>query len=182
MNEQSVVLVKPDGVRRHLIGEIISRLEQTGLELVACKMVKVPEDMAMKHYEVNEDWYENIGNKIIKFYEKHGKDPKEDLGVNTPREIGEYVIQQNVNYLTEGPVVAMVWQGPHAVEVIRKKVGSTYPKEAAPGTIRGDFGYYSATLANQTKTPSYNLVHASGTPEEGEFERKLWFKEDEIYD
>ncbi len=182
MKEISVVLVKPDGVRRKLIGEIISRFEKTGLELIGCKMVKVPEELAMKHYEVNEEWYENVGKKVIKFYEKVGKDPEEDLGVNTPREIGEYVMQQNINYLTEGPVIAMLWRGPHAVDVIRKKVGSTFPKEAAPGTIRGDFGYYSATLANENKTPSYNLVHASGTVEEAEFERKLWFKEDEIYD
>jgi len=182
MNEISVVLVKPDGVRRRLIGEIVSRFEKTGLEIIACKMVIVPEELAVKHYEVNEEWYENVGNKIINFYNKIGKDPEEDLGVSKPREIGEYVMKQNVNYLTEGPVIAMLWRGPHAIDVIRKKVGSTYPKEAAPGTIRGDFGYYSASLANQTNTPSYNLVHASGTPEEAEFERKLWFKEDEIYE
>jgi len=159
--EKSVVLVKPDGVRRGLIGEVVSRFEKAGLKLLSCKLVVVPPGMATKHYGANKEWFENVGNKIIKFYEQIGKDPKEDLGVNTPREIGEYVLGKNVEYLTEGPVVAMIWAGPHAIEVIRKIVGSTYPKDAIPGTIRGDYGFYSASLANVSKSPAYNIVHAS---------------------
>ncbi|MFH1561746.1 MAG: nucleoside-diphosphate kinase [Patescibacteria group bacterium] len=178
--ERTVVIVKPDGIRRGLAGEIISRFEKTGLKLVACKLLVVPPEMATKHYAYNEEWFLNIGNKILKFYEEHGKDVNEDLGTKDPMEIGKYALQKNVEYLTEGPVLAMIWQGPHAVEIVRKIIGSTYPQQAPPGTIRGDFGHYSASLANATKTPAYNLVHASGNVEEAEFEVKLWFKEKEI--
>jgi len=182
MIEQTVVLIKPDGVKRGLIGEIVSRFEKIGLKLVACKMVVVPPELATKHYAYNDKWFENVGNKVLKFYQQYGKDPGEDLGTTNPKEIGKMILQRNVDYLTEGPVIAMIWQGPHAVEVVRKIVGDTYPSKAAPGTIRGDFGYYSATLANLKQKPVYNLVHASGSPEEAKFEVKLWFKEEEICD
>lgn len=178
--EKTVVLIKPDGVKRGLIGEVVSRFEKIGLKLIACKMVVVPEKLATKHYGANEEWFEKVGNKVIEFYKEVGKDPKEDLGINKPREIGEYVLRKNVEYLAEGPVLAMIWQGPHAIEVVRKIVGSTYPKDALPGTIRGDFGYYSASLANTQKGAAYNIAHASGDAKDAEFEIKLWFKENEI--
>ncbi len=182
MDEISVVLVKPDGVRRRLIGEIISRFEKTGLELIACKMVVVPEELAMDHYGQTEEWYLNIGEKFLKFYNKHGLDPEEELGAKEPKEIGKVVHQWNIDYLTAGPVVAMIWRGVNAVQIVRKIVGPTFPRDAQPGTIRGDYSYDSPMVANTEKRSIHNIVHASGAPEEAEFERKLWFKEDEIYD
>ncbi|MDD3532055.1 MAG: nucleoside-diphosphate kinase [Candidatus Shapirobacteria bacterium] len=180
--EQSVVLVKPDGVSRGLIGEIVGRFEKAGLKPVAMKMVWIDKDLAFKHYGVDDDWFENIGQKIRQFYEEHGKDPDEEFGKMTNHQMGEMVQKWNVDYLTEGPVLAMIWEGPAgAVEIIRKIVGSTYPISAPPGTIRGDFGLDSPDITNAEKRSIHNLIHASGTVEEAVRERELWFRENEIY-
>lgn len=182
MNQISVVLIKPDGVKRHLIGEIISRFEKTGLELIASKLVKIPPEMAMKHYGQTEEWFESVGKKLLEFYQEHGKDPEEEIGTKKPKEIGKMVQQWNVDYLTEGKVIAMIWQGPHAIKIIRKIVGSTFPQEAPPGTIRGDYSFDAPDVANSQGRSIHNLIHASGSLEEAQFERKLWFKETEIFD
>ena len=180
MTEETVVLVKPDGVKRGLIGEIISRFEKTGLKLIAAKLVVVPPELAVKHYGYDNDWFENVGRKLLQFYREHGKDPGEELGTKEPKELGKLVQQWNVDYLTEGPVLAMIWQGYHAVEIVRKIVGPTFPQSAPPGTIRGDFSTDSPLTANANKRSVYNLIHASGSVQEAKLERELWFKEDEI--
>jgi nucleoside-diphosphate kinase len=179
--EKTMVAVKPDGVRRQLVGEIISRFEKVQLKLVACKMIKIPEELAFKHYGQNEEWFLNIGKKMISFYKEHGFDPKEKIGTLEPMEIGKLVQKWNVNYLTEGPVVATVWEGVHAVEIVRKIVGSTLPVQSPPGTIRGDFAVDSSYSANEQGRSIQNLIHASGTVEEAKLEIELWFKKDEIY-
>ncbi len=180
--EYSVVLIKPDGIEKKLIGEIISRFEKIGLNLIACKLVMIDEQMATKHYGGgDEKWFKKVGEKLLEFYKEHGKDPKEEVGTLKPEEIGQLVQKWNVNYLTEGPILAMIWQGPHAVEIIRKIVGHTYPELATPGTIRGDFSFESPLLANSKNRAIHNLIHASGSVEEAKFERQLWFKEDEIF-
>jgi nucleoside-diphosphate kinase len=180
--QYTVVLIKPDGIQKGLIGEIITRFEKIGLNLIACKLVKVDADMAIKHYGGgNEKWFENVGQKLLEFYKENGKDPKEEIGTMEPKEIGKLVQKWNIDYLSEGPVLAMIWQGPHAVEIVRKIVGPTYPQVAPPGTIRGDFSYDSPILANSKLRAVHNLIHASGSAQEAKFERELWFKEDEIF-
>lgn len=181
MTEETVVLIKPDGVKRGLIGEIISRFEKIGLKLIACKLVVVPPELAIKHYGYDDAWFESVGKKMLQFYQEHGQDPGEELGTKEPKELGKLVQQWNVNYLTEGPVLAMLWQGPHAVEIVRKIVGPTFPQQAPPGTIRGDYGFDSPLTSNSEKRSVRNLIHASGSVEEAKLERQLWFKEDEIY-
>ncbi len=180
--EQSVVLIKPDGVKRGLIGEIIGRFEKAGLKPVAAKMVLVSEELAFKHYGAEDSWFDNVGKKIRQFYEEHGMDPNEEFGKMTDHQMGEMVQKWNVVYLAEGPVLAMVWEGPlGTVEIIRKIVGSTYPISALPGTIRGDFGLDSPDVTNAEKRSIHNLIHASGTVEEAAREKELWFRKDEIY-
>lgn len=180
--EYSVVLIKPDGMGKRLIGEIIGRFEKIGLNLIACKMVNVNADMAIKHYGGgNSTWFESVGKKLLEFYKENGKDPLEEIGTMEPKEIGKLVQKWNVDYLTEGPVLAMIWQGPHVVQIIRKLIGHTYPELASPGTIRGDFSFESPLLANSKSRSIHNLIHASGSVDEAKFERELWFKEDEIF-
>ncbi|MFH1601494.1 MAG: nucleoside-diphosphate kinase [Candidatus Shapirobacteria bacterium] len=178
--QQSVVLIKPDGVARGLIGEIISRFEKVGLKMTACKLVVIPREIAFKHYGYNDEWFENVGKKVMEFYKEHGKDPNEELGTMKSKEIGKMVQEWNVNYLTYGPVLAMIWEGQHAIEVIRKIVGSTYPNQSAPGTIRGDYAFDSPLISNSEKRSVFNLIHASGKEEEAKLEIELWFKKEEI--
>ena len=180
--ERSLVLIKPDGVKRRLAGEIISRMEKVGLKLIAAKMVLVRPEMAIKHYGYDEQWFKNVGRKLLKFYQEHGKDPNEEIGTKNPKEIGLLVQKWCVNYLTEGPIIATIWEGPHAVEIIRKIVGPTFPSQAPPGTIRGDYSCDSPLLSNANKRSVHNLIHASGSPEEARLEIQLWFKEKEIHE
>lgn len=179
--EQSVVLVKPDGVKRGLIGEIISRFEKAGLKIVAMKMVLIDKEFAFKHYGVDDEWFENVGKKMKDFYKEQGFDAGEKMTKMSNKEIGKLVQKWSVNYLTAGPVVAMLLEAPGVISIIRKMVGTTFPQTSAPGTIRGDYSFDSPLLANQSGRVVINLIHASGNTKEAEFERQLWFKEKEIH-
>lgn len=181
MTEQTVVLIKPDGVKRGLVGEITSRFEKAGLKIVAMKMVWVTKDHVAEHYTDKEDFLRGMGNKTLETYEKYGKDPNEELGTNDALEIGKMIREWNMEFLSSGPVVAMVIEGIHAVDTVRKIVGSTLPNFAEPGSIRGTYSIDSPALANDKKRAVRNMIHASGEVEEAEFEIKLWFKEDEIF-
>jgi len=181
--EQSLVLVKPDGVKRGLVGEIVSRFEKAGLKIVAMKMIWVDKEFAGKHYpEERTELLRGIGEKTLQTYEKYGKDPGEELGTMDPLKIGQMVNLWNMDFLSSGPVVAMVLEGPHAIDNVRMVVGATLPVFAEPGTIRGDFSLDSPALANERKRAVHNMVHASGNVEEAEYEKQLWFREDEIQD
>ncbi|HUV43172.1 MAG TPA: nucleoside-diphosphate kinase [Patescibacteria group bacterium] len=180
--EESVVLIKPDGVKRGLVGEIIRRFERAGLKLIAMKMIWVDKDVVGKHYTDKKAYLIGIGKKTLESYKKYGKDPREELGTKNPLEIGKMVREWNMEFLSSGPVIALLWQGPSAVEIIRKIVGSTFPASAPPGTIRGDYSFDSAMFADTRKRSTKNLIHASGDAQEAKFERQLWFREEEIYD
>lgn len=180
--ERTVVLVKPDGVKRGLVGEIISRFERVGLKIVALKMVWIDKVFAAKHYPVSrEEWVRGMGEKTLKTYAEYGQDPKKELGTKDALEIGKMVAGWNLEFLSSGPVVAMILEGNHAISQVRKIVGATVPVFAEPGTIRGQYSVDSPVRANATKRAVHNLIHASGNPEEAAFEEKLWFKKGEIH-
>lgn len=177
-NEKTLVIIKPDGVQRSLIGEILRRYERVGLKLVAMKMVMPDEKMATKHYyEVGGDeWIEEVGRKAAATYEKKGmKSP-----YKTYKDNGWAVLKSNARYLSSGPVIVMMWQGAGAVELVRKITGATAPLLADVGTIRGDFTLDSYTLADTDQRSVRNLIHASGTTGEAKKEIAIWFKKDEI--
>jgi len=175
--EQTLVIVKPDGVQRNLIGEIISRLERSGLKMVACKMLQPDEQLIEKHYTIDPNWFLLCGEKNINSYKKKGLTPPSE----DPIEVGKMVLKKLMQYLTFSPVVAMIWEGSSAVELVRKITGGTEPLGAAPmGTIRGDFCLESYQLADSTERAIRNLVHASGSVDEANKEINLWFKPEEI--
>jgi nucleoside-diphosphate kinase len=177
--ERTLVIIKPDGVQRSLIGEIIKRYEQIGFKLQGMKLLVPTPEQATAHYMVGgEEWLENVGAKAAASYEKKGlKSP-----YATPRENGMAILQSNAKYLSAGPVVAMVWQGAHAVEVIRKITGGTEPRSSDVGTIRGDYMLDSYMMADADGRSIRNLIHASGSTEEAEKELPIWFSAGEIYD
>lgn len=174
--EKTLVLIKPDGVQRGLIGEIISRFERCGLKIVAMKMVYSTKELASKHYTDDEEWLKAVGEKSIKSYELQGK--KLSL---SPIEQGKIVRRWLIEYITSSPIVALVIEGHNAIKKVRNVVGPTVPGEAPPGTIRGDFAFDTPVLGDFQKRSVQNLIHASGNREEAEREIKVWFREDEIH-
>lgn len=175
--ERTVVLVKHDGVQRGLIGEVIKRFEQRGLKLAALKMVQPTEEMAEKQYQLTPEWIEKIGTTTRKGFEKRGVEVKE-----TNEEIAKRVHSWLKSYLTEGPIVAMVFEGFHAIEIGRKIVGPAEARGAPIGTIRGDFSVESYELADKRERPVRNMVHASGNKAEAENEISIYFNKDEVHD
>jgi nucleoside-diphosphate kinase len=146
--KRTLVLVKPDGVQRALIGRIIQKFEDAGLKIVGMKMKLIDRDFAKKHYSAH---------------------------------VGKSMYPGLEDFIVSGPVIAMVLEGIHAVETVRKIVGSTEPKSALPGTIRGDFAQHSYDFADEKGMAIKNLIHASGNVEEANYEVKLWFAPDELH-
>src|SRR3990172_2687516 len=180
--EQTLVLIKPDGVKRGLIGEIIKRVEQRGLKVIALRMFQATKEDLDKHYSDSEENLKAMGEKTLATYKKYGLDPEKEVGTDDPVKIGRMVHGWIVDFMTSGPIIKMVVQGLHAVEMVRKLVGNTMPSQAEMGTIRGDYSVDSAVLANAQKRGIRNLVHASGNLAEAEHEISLWFKSDEIHE
>lgn len=174
--EQTLVLIKPDGIQRSLIGEIISRYEKTGLKLLGLKFILPTEELIEKHYLVNPQWKIETGEKSIKAYkDKNFKPPSENA-----EEMGEAILKRLKEYLSCGPIVAMVWQGMNAVGVVRKITGGTEPLVSDVGTIRGDFTLDSYAIADIDDRAVRNLVHASATVLEAQKEISLWFNNEEL--
>ena len=179
--EQTLILAKPDALQRGLVGEIIKRFETRGLKVVGLKMIKPDTAHIKKHYLATREQLEGIGNKSLENLKQLGMDPKKELGTDSAFEIGKIINNWNFGFLSSNPVVAMVFEGPHAVEMGRKIVGFTLPSKADIGTIRGDFSVDSAVLGNLNKRPIRNIVHASGSIPEAKREIKHWFKTIELF-
>lgn len=177
-HERTLVIIKPDGIQRTLIGEIIGRYEQIGLKMIAAKMMVPMAEMIEKHYTLDPEWRVKTGLKTIKGYVDKGLKPPSD----DPKAITAVILKNLVKYMTKGPVIAMVWQGAHAVEVVRKLTGGTEPRTSDVGTIRGDFVLDSYSMSDADGRAIRNLVHASGSVKEAEDEINHWFKKDEIID
>ncbi len=149
--QRTLILLKPDAVQRGIVGEVLTRFERVGASMIGMKLLVSDKDTAMKHYT-------------------------DDLAQRR----GEAVRNQMIEMLTSGPVVALALEGIDIVEVVRKMVGATEPKSAAPGTIRGDFAHVSYAQADASGKGIFNLIHASGTPDEAEIEIGVWFKPEEL--
>ena len=173
--ERTFVMIKPDGVKKGLVGEIIKRFEQRDLKIVALQMFQPTKDEIDSHYPKDEQWITHLGQKTKTIYEKYGYDAKKEIDTDNDLEIGQMVRKWLVDYMTSAPLIRMVIQGIHAVDVVRKIAGPTIPSVADMGTIRGDFSIDSPLLANREKRAVMNLVHASETAEESEHEIKHWF-------
>lgn len=180
--EKTFLMVKPDGVKRGLTGEIVRRIEMRGLKIVALGMMHATKEQMDEHYPKDEKWRRRIGEKTLATYEKYGYDAKKELGTTDSLKIGDMVRRWLITYMTSAPLVKMVIKGTHAVDMVRKLGGNTMPAMAEMGTIRGDFSVDSAAAANRDKRAVQNLLHASETPEEAEHEIKHWFSPDEVHD
>lgn len=175
--ERTLVVVKPDGIQRNLIGEIIKRYEQSGLKLVGMKMIVLTEEFVETHYTLDPEWRVKTGVKTIESYKAKGKQPPSE----DPLAITAVILKNLKKYMARGPVVAMVWQGIHAATIVKKITGGTEPLTSAMGTIRGDFTIDSYQVSDVDGRAVRNLVHCSGNAEEAAQEVPLWFKPEELF-
>ncbi|KKT28415.1 MAG: Nucleoside-diphosphate kinase [Candidatus Yanofskybacteria bacterium GW2011_GWA1_44_21] len=149
--QRTLILLKPDAVNRGIVGEIIQRFERVGAKMMGLKLLVSEKDTAMSHYT-------------------------EDISIRR----GERVRKAMIEMLTSGPIIALVLEGVDMVEVARKLVGSTEPKGAQPGTIRGDYAHVSYGYCDEKQIGIFNLIHASGNAEEAASEINVWFKPEEL--
>lgn len=177
-SERTLVIVKPDGVQRSLVGEIIKRYENVGLKMVAMKMVVPDQAHVEAHYTLDPNWRRITGEKTIQSYIAKGLTPPSD----DPLVITAKILGNLKKYMSSGPVIAMVWQGAHAVKIVRKITGGTEPLTSDVGTIRGDFVLDSYQMSDTDDRSVRNLIHASGSVEEAELEIKHWFDAKEVID
>lgn len=181
--ERTLVVLKPDAVQRGIVGDVITRFERVGLKIVGAKMFMPSRKVLDQHYPKDrKEFVKGIGQRTLDGYKEMGLDVREQFGSTDALKVGEIIRQWLVVSLSAGPVLALVIEGPHAIEVVRKIVGHTMPQKADPGTVRGDYSFDSAYLGNKNMRPIKNLIHASGNQEEAEFEVSLWFSDSEIFD
>ncbi len=175
MSERTLIIIKPDGVSRGLVGSLLARFERVGLSITQMRLLEARAEDIRAHYPPEPEWLLSVGTKTLDDYARRGLDTAESFGTNDADEIGRVVLSWLHAYLQEGPIVLAILDGNDAVAIVRKMVGETLPSNAAPGTIRGDYGIDSAPLAALERRAVRNLIHASGSPEEASRECSLWF-------
>lgn len=173
--ERTLVLLKPDAVSRHIVGEILQRFERKNMKIVGLKLVWPTKDMAGEHYADDDAWYEDTGGKTLGNYKKQGV----ELDM-TAREMGVKIRNTLMESLTAGPVVAIVLEGAHVIELTRKMRGSTSPRDAEPGTIGFDYTLDSYELSDSGGWSIRNIIHCSDSVENAEREIAIWFNKGEV--
>jgi nucleoside-diphosphate kinase len=173
--QRSLVLLKPDAIQRSLVGEVISRIERTGLKIVAIKMVVATREQIIDHYHKDEAWFLRKGTKIVENRKESGK-PIEKEAI----EYGRDIIEQNVKFMLSGPIIALIIEGGMAPIVIKKITGDTAPTLSDVGTIRGDFSIDSYEHAAIDARAVRNILHCSENTDDAEREIKVWFTDKEI--
>lgn len=175
-NERTFVIIKPDGIQRSLVGEIIGRFERVGYKLCGAKLIVPTEDQCWKHYNKDDAWFLKKGTAIAEARKAKGLAVEKDA-----MEYGKDIIKGGVKYMTAGPVMCMVWEGNQAVAVIKKMVGGTEPTTSDVGTIRGDLSLDSYHISDLDSRGSVrNLIHCTDDVNEYEREVNIWFKPEEI--
>ncbi len=174
--ERTLILMKPDVLQRQIVGEILSRFERKGFKLVAMKMVNATKEQVGEHYTGDEQYLIETGEKAKKGAQMRGQ----DVSNWNSLEWGKIIRERNIAYLTCGPILAVVLEGPSVVSGVRKVLGSTSPADGDVGTIRADYSFDSYALADVVARSTRTMLHASDSPENAKREIKIWFKEKEI--
>lgn len=175
--QRTLVILKPDAIQRSLLGDILKRIEQTGLKFTAFKFFLANEDQLVKHYNKGEEWFKEKGDRVVADRKLHHLPIEKD-----PIDYGKEIIDLIVKFMTTGPILAFIVEGNESVAVVKKLVGATEPKTSDVGTIRGDYTVDSYAHSSVQNRAVRNLVHCSESPEEAEREIKVWFTPEEIMD
>ena len=174
--ERTLILMKPDVLQRQIVGEILSRFERKGFKMVAVKMLNATKAQVGEHYTSEEQYLIETGEKAKKGAEARGQ----DVSNWNSLEWGKIIRERNIAYLTCGPILAVVLEGPSVVSSVRKVLGSTSPADGDVGTIRADYSFDSYALADVVARSTRTMLHASDSPENAQREIKIWFKDNEI--
>ncbi|PIU36603.1 nucleoside-diphosphate kinase [Candidatus Roizmanbacteria bacterium CG07_land_8_20_14_0_80_34_15] len=179
--QRALLIIKPDGVQRGIIGKIITRFETVGLKIIGLKFEMATSEKVVAHYPETEAWFKKVGERTLTNYQKKGLDARTVFKTNDAVSIGKIVKGWLVTYFQESPVFMAVVEGYDCIEIVRKLSGNTIPVLALPGTVRGDFSHDTIDLANEQNRPLRNIIHASDSPEDGEKEVNLWFTKEELF-
>lgn len=174
--ERTLILMKPDVLQRQIVGEILSRFERKGFKIVAVKMLNATKTQVGEHYAADEQYLIETGEKAKKGAEMRGQ----DVSNWNSLEWGKIIRERNIAYLTCGPILAVVLEGPSVISSVRKVLGSTSPADGDVGTIRADYSFDSYALADVVARSTRTMLHASDSVENAQREIKIWFKENEI--
>lgn len=174
-DQRSLILLKPDAIQRSLVGEVLRRIERTGLKIVALKMLVATREQVVDHYHKDDAWFLRKGTKIVEDRKANGLTVDKE-----PIEYGKQIIEQNVAFITSGPIIAMVVQGNEAPAVVKKITGGTEPATSDVGTIRGDLTIDSYEHAGVSGRAVRNILHCSENVDDAEREIMVWFTKDEI--
>ena len=173
--EQTLIIIKPDALKRGLVGNIFEYFENIGLKLVAAKMVKPDQQVIKNHYPGTKEWITEMGKKTLSSFKSSNINVHEKLGTDDPYKLGQFIYERLIKYWQEGPLIVSVWEGPHAVAIARKIRGHTIPYLAEAGTIHAYFSYDSSVLSSELDRVVKTFIHASGSIDEAEREIKYWF-------
>ncbi|MEK7597730.1 MAG: nucleoside-diphosphate kinase [Patescibacteria group bacterium] len=175
MNERTLIIIKPDAVKRGLIGKVIETYENVGLKLMAAKMFKPSADVIKNHYPGTPEWIKEMGEKTLASFKQSGDDIKKTFKTEDPDKLGQFVYERLIKYWMEGPIVVMVWEGPNAIMVARKLRGHTIPALADAGTLLAQYSFDSSPLSASLDRVVKTFIHASGNTDEAKREIKYWF-------
>ena len=180
--ERTLIILKPDAVKRGLIGKVIETFENVGLKLMAGKMLKPSADVIKNHYPGTPAWIKEMGEKTLASFKQSGDDVMKTFKTKDPEKLGQFIYERLIKYWMEGPIFVMVWQGPNAVTVARKLRGHTIPSLAVPGTLLAQYSFDSSPLSASLDRVVKTFIHASGSTDEAEREIKYWFKDEKFTD
>ncbi len=178
--ERTLIIIKPDAVKRGLIGTVLDTFEKVGLKLMVAKMLTPSADVIKHHYPGTPEWIKEMGEKTLSSFKQSGVNVKEKMGTDDPAKLGKFVYDRLVKYWMEGPIVVMVWQGPDAIQIARKLRGHTIPLLSQTGTLHSDYSFDSSTLSASLDRVVKTFIHASGSVDEAEREIKYWFPKTEL--
>ena len=173
--ERTLIILKPDAVKRGLVGTIFEVFENVGLKLLAAKMVRPDEKVIKNHYPGTKEWINEMGQKTLASFKQSNLDVKKAMGTEDPEKLGQFVYERLIKYWREGPIIVSVWEGPNAITIARKLRGHTIPLLANPGTLHASYSFDSSPLSSSLNRVVKTFVHASGNVEEAEREIKYWF-------
>ena len=175
--EQTLIIIKPDALKRGLVGKIIETFENVGMKLMVAKMLKPSADVIKNHYPGTSEWIKEMGEKTLASFKQSGQDVIKTFKTEDPNKLGQFVYERLIKYWMEGPIIVMVWQGANAITVARKLRGHTIPALAIPGTLHAQFSFDSSPLSASLDRVVKTFIHASGSTDEAEREIKYWFKD-----